>query len=115
MIMAVNMILLFIANPPGSEKDPGLLVTGFGSLRLMLSDHEWELRERERESWVKGKEAFVVIVLVMVASVLENRKRDGLSGHRNLKTPMLTIYLIDAFTLSCLIDTFLCFQLLRSK
>ncbi|WZZ08968.1 hypothetical protein YC2023_094889 [Brassica napus] len=49
----------------------------------------------------------------MVASVLENRKRDGLSGHRNLKTPMLTIYLIDAFTLSCLIDTFLCFQLLR--
>lgn len=113
MIMAVNMILLFIANPPGSEKDPGLLVTGFGSLRLMLSDHEWELRERELGE--RKKEDFVVIVLVMVASVLENRKRDGLSGHRNLKTPMLTIYLIDAFTLSCLIDTFLCFQLLRSK
>lgn len=47
MIMAVNMILLFIAKPAGSEKDPGVLVTGFGSLRLMLSDdHEWELRER---------------------------------------------------------------------
>ena len=66
------------------------------------------------------------MVILVLASVFENRKRDGLSGHRNLKTPMLTIYFFFFFLINSiylltllifcvLIDTFLCFQWLRGS
>lgn len=60
--------------------------------------------ERDRELGER-KEGFVVLLGEKKERWLpKKRKRDGLSGHRNLKTPTLTIYLLTLSLFCVLID-----------